>query len=223
MKKTILFAAALLLGLTAMNAEEVIISEITATWGTHNPADPADAENQTDPGKYGFTDGTSHDTIALDDYITIMCENTTGTNGTWYKSAKAAGDWRIYQARGPQLTIKAAEPAKITGVMFDYYANQAKGGGVLSYTPGDNLTDTIASLDMQSFEKVAEVVMYAATSEGTSKAGAAQVRIQRVVITYDLPETGLKNVATEKKAKKIIRDGQLFIVRGDEEFNVLGF
>lgn len=46
---------------------------------------------------------------------------------------------------------------------------------------------------------------------------------QTIHITYDASKTsGVENVTTETSAKKVVKNGQLLIMRDGETFNVLG-
>lgn len=216
MKKSILFVAALLCGAMVTFAEEGVISMAT---------------NDDLAPQLGWVNETSYPNFNFNEYISVGCVNTTGTNGVFYATAKAAGDWRLYQARSMEVVgtdtlygrfwIKANKGAKITGLQLTYSTNYTKGGGLISTKSGVNITDSIASDSVMVFEQgVDSIALFAGTSAGKY---TAQVRIQAWLISYTYEPSALKETGVEQKAKKVVREGQLYIRKGDKEYNVLGF
>ena len=141
----------------------------------------------------GWVTEQSYPEFSFNDYVAVGCV-TNGSNGVYYETDKAPGDWRIYQARGVEVVgndtvygrfwLKGTKGAKILKVKFTYYANQSKGGGVISKTPGFGLTDTVATDEVLDFgEGVETVTLYAGMSQAATSP-KAQVRIQAFLIQY---------------------------------------
>lgn len=239
MKKVILFAAAFAFCLTA-NAELQTIIEQTAAWGTHVKDDVC--ANVTDPGvelvdgTKMMLNGTSYPSVQLDEYIKIECDSVKDeqatNNGVFYSSGTSCGDWRVYEARGNKIMITAKAPAKIMNVVLNYSSNFSKGGCGLNLVNEDGRNDSIVPNMPINYPGIAEgidtMIIYVCTTAACAekvpgKVGAAQGRIQDIIIDYEVGATGLNTVGLKQKATKVIRDGKLYIRRNDQEFNILGF
>lgn len=239
MKKTILFVAAALFCLSA-NADQQSVIEQTASWGTHVKDDVC--ANATDPGvelvegSKGFQNGTSYPSVQLDEYIKIECDSVNGegastNNGVFYSSGTSCGDWRVYEARGNKITITAKAPAKMKNVVLNYSANFSKGGCGLNLVNEDGRNDSIVPNMPIAYPGIEEgvdtVVIYVCTTEACAtlvpgKVGAAQGRIQDIIIEYEDGAAALNNVSLKGRATKVVRDGQIFIRHDEQEVNVLG-
>lgn len=241
MKKSILFIATALLCMN-VNAEEQQVIEQTATWGTH--VDGEVCANTTTEGAIlvdgtkKFENGKSYPSVQLDEYIKIECDSVVDDaateNGVFYSSGTSCGDWRVYEARGNKIMITAKAPAKIKNVVLNYSANFSKGGCGLNLVNEDGRNDSIVPGLPIAYPGIEEgvdtVVVYVCTTEACAtlvpkKVGAAQGRIQDIIIEYEDGVTSdVRNVALKHRATKVLRDGQIYIrLEDDKEINVLGF
>ena len=146
--------------------------------------------------------------------------NKLSYKGVEYKSLK--------NSNGVQITITLPEGLYATDVEFIAVTNDDAEVGSLKEFDGASVKDTVFSL--KDYTNPTHITKTLATpkNEFTFLFGGKQVCfIAAVSYTDEAPEDpnpgeGIEDVKTANKAKKIIRDGQLIIIRDGKEFNALG-
>ena len=160
-------------------------------------------------------------TIAMADGANWAGSSKITYKGTQYKSLK--------NSNGKQITVTLPEGFYATQVEFYAVTNADDAKGTLKEFDGVACRDSVESL--KDYSNPTRIVKELATpkNEFTFLFGGKQVCfIAAVSYTDEAPVTpvdpgeGIEDVKTENKARKIIRDGQLIIIRDGKEFNAIG-
>lgn len=134
-----------------------------------------------------------------------------------------------YNTKDVELCKLNAGTYKIQAALFD----NAKTGSVYNFYVG---TDSIGLMSTSDNMSLAESSLITVTEDNTPviwKAGTSESKGLDAIIIYastDTPEpepepgTGIKDVTVSgnAKAKKVVRNGQIIIVKGNNEYNVVG-
>lgn len=134
-----------------------------------------------------------------------------------------------YNTKDVELCKLNAGTYKIQAALFD----NAKGNSIYNFYVG---TDSIGLMSTSDNMSLAESSLITVTEDNTPviwKAGTSESKGLDAIIIYastDSPEpepgpgTGIKDVTVsgKAKAKKMVRNGQLIIVKGNNEYNVVG-
>ena len=202
MKKFYLFAATLFAAMT-INAKEITIdlTQGTAIDASLNLAEGVLSASFDLTGSYQ-TAGVS---FALNDLdVTNLAFD--------YKSDGLSTEWvsllvYLEDAEGGQWYSIAAD-LSISSWNADWASK--------SYMPSDVLWgSTTATEPVKPFKKLSFIA-----NPATDKAGTFYIR--NVVLTVPDDATAISNVQAEQKAQKVVRNGQIFIVRDGRTFNALG-
>ena len=202
MKKFFLFAVALFAAVTIYAKEITIdLTQGTAIDATLNLADGVLSASFDLTGEYP-TAGVSFSLNDLD--VTNLAFD--------YKSDGLSADWVSFlvyleDSEGGQWYSNAADLS-----ISSWNAEWAS----KSYMPSDVLWgSTTATEPVKPFKKLVFIANPAADKAGT-------FYIRNVVLTVPDDATAISNVQAGQKAQKIIRNGQIFIVRDGRTFNALG-
>lgn len=134
-----------------------------------------------------------------------------------------------YNTKDVELCKLNAGTYKIQAALFD----NAKTGSVYNFYVG---TDSIGLMSTSDNMSLAESSLITVTEDNTPviwKAGTSESKGLDAIIIYastDTPEpepgegTGIKDITVsgKAKAKKMVRNGQIIIVKGNNEYNVVG-
>lgn len=134
-----------------------------------------------------------------------------------------------YNTKDVELCKLNAGTYKIQAALFD----NAKTGSVYNFYVG---TDSIGLMSTSDNMSLAESSLITVTEDNTPviwKAGTSESKGLDAIIIYastDTPEpepgegTGIKDVTVSgnAKAKKVVRNGQIIIVKGNNEYNTVG-
>lgn len=134
-----------------------------------------------------------------------------------------------YNTKDVELCKLNAGTYKIQAALFD----NAKTGSVYNFYVG---TDSIGLMSTSDNMSLAESSLITVTEDNTPviwKAGTSESKGLDAIIIYastDTPEpepgegTGIKDITVsgKAKAKKMVRNGQIIIVKGNNEYNIVG-
>ena len=134
-----------------------------------------------------------------------------------------------YNTKDVELCKLNADTYKIQAALFD----NAKGNSIYNFYVG---TDSIGLMSTSDNMSLAESSLITVTEDNTPviwKAGTSESKGLDAIIIYastDTPEpepgegTGINDVTVsgKAKAKKMVRNGQIIIVKGNNEYNVVG-
>lgn len=134
-----------------------------------------------------------------------------------------------YNTKDVELCKLNAGTYKIQAALFD----NAKGNSIYNFYVG---TDSIGLMSTSDNMSLAESSLITVTEDNTPviwKAGTSESKGLDAIIIYastDTPEpepgegTGIKDITVsgKAKAKKMVRNGQIIIVKGNNEYNVVG-
>lgn len=134
-----------------------------------------------------------------------------------------------YNTKDVELCKLNAGTYKIQAALFD----NAKGNSIYNFYVG---TDSIGLMSTSDNMSLAESSLITVTEDNTPviwKAGTSESKGLDAIIIYastDTPEpepgegTGIKDITVSgnAKAKKMVRNGQIIIVKGNNEYNVVG-
>ena len=135
----------------------------------------------------------------------VTVEVSSGILGTYNNEMH----YRIYKNQTLKITSTAGN---ITSVQFTCTANDAEkyGPGCFTVDGGDY---TYAG-PVGTWTGSADAIVFTASSN--------QVRATQVVVTLETTPTGVEDVVTVEVPVKVIENGQLMIIRGENVYNVLG-
>ena len=202
MKKFYLFAAALFAAIT-INAKEITIdlSQGTAIDATLSLADGVLSASFDLTGEYP-TGG-----------VVFALDNLDVTNLAFdYKSDGLSTDWVSFlvyleDSEGGQWYSIAADLS-----ISSWNAEWAS----KSYMPLDVLWgSTTATEPVKPFKKLTFIA-----NPASDKAGTFYIRNVKLTVPDDA--TAINNIAVQGKATKVVRNGQIFIVRDGKTYNALG-
>ena len=135
----------------------------------------------------------------------VTVEVSSGILGTYNNEMH----YRIYKNQTLKITSTAGN---ITSVQFTCTANDAE-----KYGPG------CFTVDGGDYTYAGPVGTWTGSaSEITFTASTNQVRATQVVVTLESTGTGVEDVVTVEVPVKVIENGQLMIIRGENVYNVLG-
>ena len=168
MKKGILtslgLAAVLTLGLASMtvneyrNFKEVYAEDYTASVTI---ADYASSNN--------WNNDTNYNIVILDDNATVT---TSGTDNAYSKYFTSGTNWRIYQAKSPEIVVSVAEGCELKSVKFTYTANN---NGVITFGGNNVSSGTLVEVSGSS-------ATFGVGNTGTATNG--QARITKIEVSY---------------------------------------
>lgn len=144
-------------------------------------------------------------------------------------SVRCSNRAAAYNTEDVELCKLNAGTYKIQAALFD----NAKGNSIYNFYVG---TDSIGLMSTSDNMSLAESSLITVTEDNTPviwKAGTSESKGLDAIIIYastDSPEpepgpgTGIKDVTVsgKAKAKKMVRNGQIIIVKGNNEYNVVG-
>lgn len=209
MKKSLLFVAAMMAALT-MNAKVINIdlSQYTKAGGNAEGV-VANLADGVLTVEYNFTEAWANGGVEfalnnLDQIDSIAFD---------YKGDVRATDWVSFQ-----VYIKDTEGIRWYSAAADLsISSWAAEWSSQCYMPSDVLWDDVPSYNIGERPFVAYGFL---ANPGSATIASFAIRNVKLYVPDD--QTSISNVETSTKAQKVIRDGQVYIVRDGKTFNALG-
>lgn len=142
-------------------------------------------------------------------------------------SVRCSNRAAAYNTEDVELCKLNAGTYKIQAALFD----NAKGGSSYNFSVGEESIELMSSSDNMSLAESSLITVTADNTPVIWKAGTSESKGLDAIIIYastDTPEpgpgTGIKDVTVSgnAKASKMVRNGQIIIVKGNNEYNAVG-
>ena len=152
-----------------------------------------------------------------------MPENTSKTWGGGGKLTYKGKEYKsLKNSNGLQIVVTLPEGLYAKTVEFHAVTNDDAEVGSLKEFDGVACKDTVFSLKDYAAPTVIAKTIATPKNQFTFTFGGKQVCFLAIVTYTDQAPTAVENTSVETKAVKVVRNGQIVIIRDDKEYNVLG-